>query len=322
MQRVQDGLCYSDGLHGVLGCLHSVKHDEVGFLRQAFDMCGVLLSEDSLKGKGSTKGSTPQTPSKPILSPRLRLEKKNFYTGTIPRPDSYYERRLLQEMMQASYIRFQIYNFNDSYNPQRPVDGAETNRATLQQLLSISYYYAPQFFDAVKDQNLTNLRQIGFEEDQIQAPEEVLKKEKMMELYIILPEKALDMWLQRGCLPGSFIENGTDDKHAWYNFHTEIEYTINDFINIYFPQQGQQVKQPHYLTVVHTTERLLRVLSEDLRESQNRTGKWFQRKTLDHQYQTQGDRNGREGHKAINIDKYMEIDQDDLSTRNTRSNRG
>eukprot|EP00971_Amphidinium_carterae_P029971 589387-Amphidinium_carterae.1 len=46
--------------------------------------------------------STTKTPSKPILSPRLRLEKKNFYTGTIQRPDSYYERRLLQEMMQAT----------------------------------------------------------------------------------------------------------------------------------------------------------------------------------------------------------------------------
>eukprot|EP00971_Amphidinium_carterae_P168207 3332751-Amphidinium_carterae.4 len=37
-QRVQDGLCYSDDLHRVLGCLHSVEHDEVDFLRQAFDM--------------------------------------------------------------------------------------------------------------------------------------------------------------------------------------------------------------------------------------------------------------------------------------------
>eukprot|EP00971_Amphidinium_carterae_P295877 5876211-Amphidinium_carterae.1 len=73
------------------------------------------------------------------------------------------------------------------------------------------------------------------------------------------------MWLLRGCLPGSFIESGTDEKHVWYNFHTEIQYAINDFINVYlynypidYAQQGQQLrKQDYYLTVVHMTERLL-----------------------------------------------------------------
>eukprot|EP00971_Amphidinium_carterae_P196560 3900871-Amphidinium_carterae.1 len=75
-----------------------------------------------------------------------------------------------------------------------------------------------------------------------------------------------------------------------------------------YPQQRQQLlKQPFYLTVVHTTERLLRALSEDLREIQSRTGKWFQRKTLDHQYQIQGDRVGREGSHNINIGKYLEF---------------
>eukprot|EP00971_Amphidinium_carterae_P024231 478280-Amphidinium_carterae.1 len=39
--------------------------------------------DDSVKGEGYTKGTIPQTPSKPILSLRLRLEKKNFYIGTI-----------------------------------------------------------------------------------------------------------------------------------------------------------------------------------------------------------------------------------------------
>eukprot|EP00971_Amphidinium_carterae_P024232 478280-Amphidinium_carterae.2 len=170
-----------------------------------------------------------------------------------------------------------------------PVDDAETNRATLQQLLAISYHYAPKLFDAMKQHKLTNLREPEFEEEQIQAYEEILKKEKIMEFYI----------------------NGTDDKHAWYNFHTDIEDAINDFINIYmynYPQQGQQLlKHPYYLTVVHTTERLLRVLSDGLRDIQSRTGKWFQRKTLDHQYQIQGDRIGREGNRTINIGKYMEI---------------
>eukprot|EP00971_Amphidinium_carterae_P026124 515198-Amphidinium_carterae.2 len=63
----------------------------------------------------------------------LATTRAPVYTGTIQRPDSYYERRLLQEMIQASYIKFhpttryhratreirrfydgfQIYNFND-----------------------------------------------------------------------------------------------------------------------------------------------------------------------------------------------------------------
>eukprot|EP00971_Amphidinium_carterae_P289347 5744845-Amphidinium_carterae.1 len=43
----------------------------------------------SLKGKGKgqqKRGEIPATPSKPILSPRLRLEKKNFYTGLVQNP--------------------------------------------------------------------------------------------------------------------------------------------------------------------------------------------------------------------------------------------
>eukprot|EP00971_Amphidinium_carterae_P267279 5301918-Amphidinium_carterae.1 len=73
-----------------------------------------------------------------------------------------------------------------------------------------------------------------------------------------------------------------------------------------YPQQGQQLtKQPYYLTVVHTMERLLIVLSDHLRNIQGRTGKWFQRKTLDHQYQRQQDK--ERSNCAINIGKYMEI---------------
>eukprot|EP00971_Amphidinium_carterae_P203484 4038138-Amphidinium_carterae.3 len=56
-----------------------------------------------------------------------------------------------------------------------------------------------------------------------------------MELYIILPEKALDMWLKLGRLPSVYMENGTDEKHAWYSFHRvlEVQYAINNYINIY-----------------------------------------------------------------------------------------
>eukprot|EP00971_Amphidinium_carterae_P347983 6490255-Amphidinium_carterae.6 len=117
-------------------------------------------------------------------------------------------------------------------NPQRPVDDDDTRSTTLQQLLSISYHYAPQIFDAMKEQKLTGLRKFGMADDQIQAHREILRSEKILELYM-LPEKTLDMWQLQGCLPAAFISNGTDPKHVWYNFHTEIEYAINDFINVY-----------------------------------------------------------------------------------------
>eukprot|EP00971_Amphidinium_carterae_P258571 5132007-Amphidinium_carterae.1 len=89
------------------------------------------------------------------------------------------------------YDGFQIYNFNDAYNPQQPVDDSESKAATLQQVLAVSYHYAPKFFDAMNAQKLTNLREIGFEDEQIQAHEEILRKEKIMELHTILPEKHL-----------------------------------------------------------------------------------------------------------------------------------
>eukprot|EP00971_Amphidinium_carterae_P244832 4861108-Amphidinium_carterae.3 len=206
-------------------------------------------------------------------------------------------------MMQASYIKFhpttgyhratteirgfydgfQIYNFNDKYNPQRSIDDSESNPTTLQQLLSISYYYAPNFSDALKDQKLNNLRHQGWEEPQIQMHEEALRKEKIMELYIILPEIALDMWIQHGCLPGSFIELDRRETRL---------YAINDFINLYlynypmdYPQQGLQLtRQNYYLTVVHTTERILTVLQEELRPTQGRNAHRYKRKTWDLQY--------------------------------------
>eukprot|EP00971_Amphidinium_carterae_P063397 1254694-Amphidinium_carterae.1 len=68
-----------------------------------------------------------------------------------------------------------------------------------------------------------------------------------------------------GVIHGSYLENGTDEKHAWYNFQTELQYAINDFLNIYlynytakYQQPRQQLtRQSHYLTIVHTTTRLL-----------------------------------------------------------------
>eukprot|EP00971_Amphidinium_carterae_P047796 941115-Amphidinium_carterae.2 len=47
---------------------------------------------------------------------------------------------------------------------------------TLQQLLSISYYYAPTFFDTMKLQKLDNLRRQEWPEEQVH--EKVLQQER------------------------------------------------------------------------------------------------------------------------------------------------
>eukprot|EP00971_Amphidinium_carterae_P340988 6479575-Amphidinium_carterae.2 len=52
----------------------------------------------------------------------------------------------------------------------------------------------PSLRTTILEQKLTRLRQLGMEDDQIQAHEDILRKEKILELYIILPEKALEMW--------------------------------------------------------------------------------------------------------------------------------
>eukprot|EP00971_Amphidinium_carterae_P279023 5538977-Amphidinium_carterae.5 len=155
---------------------------------------------------------------------------------------------------------------------------------------------------------------MDFAEEQVQQHEKVLQTEKIIELYIILPQKALDMWLTLGKLPGSYIENGTEEKHSWYNFHKEIQCAMNDFINLYlynFPlnykaSAHQLTEQDFFLTVVHTTERLLEVLQQDLKETQGRGAHWYTRKNLDVQFQIQGERLGRENpNTMITIGKYM-----------------
>eukprot|EP00971_Amphidinium_carterae_P002002 39881-Amphidinium_carterae.1 len=61
------------------------------------------------------------------------------------------------------------------------------------------------------------------------------------------------MWLQFGRLPAAYIENGTKEKHSWYNFHTELQYAVNDFINLYlynyptdYPQTRRQLMTQNY----------------------------------------------------------------------------
>eukprot|EP00971_Amphidinium_carterae_P016532 326607-Amphidinium_carterae.2 len=91
------------------------------------------------------------------------------------------------EEIKRFYDGFQIYNFSDPFNPQRAIDDINDDSVTLQQLLSINYHYAPNFFSTMKNQKLDNLRRRGWEEE-VQMHETAIQKEKIMELYLILPE--------------------------------------------------------------------------------------------------------------------------------------
>eukprot|EP00971_Amphidinium_carterae_P286415 5686629-Amphidinium_carterae.2 len=61
---------------------------------------------------------TPKRPSKPILNPRLRLEKNNFHVKLNKKPDLNYENMLLQEMIQRSYIKFHLTTCSSHLLPQ------------------------------------------------------------------------------------------------------------------------------------------------------------------------------------------------------------
>eukprot|EP00971_Amphidinium_carterae_P243351 4832206-Amphidinium_carterae.1 len=58
-----------------------------------------------------------------------------------------------------------------------------------------------------------------------------LRGEQLLELYTILPEKALNMWITCGKIPMSYMLHSTEDRHRYYNFHTEVHYAITDYIN-------------------------------------------------------------------------------------------
>eukprot|EP00971_Amphidinium_carterae_P261672 5191276-Amphidinium_carterae.2 len=98
----------------------------------------------------------------------------------------------------------------------------EAKHTTLQQLLSISYHFAPNFF----------VRCDETQEDGLPTTTSILQQEKILELYIVLSESTLEQWLQLGRSPSVYMEKGTDDRHTWCNFHTRLEYAINDFLNI------------------------------------------------------------------------------------------
>eukprot|EP00971_Amphidinium_carterae_P036109 709638-Amphidinium_carterae.1 len=60
-----------------------------------------------------------------------------------------------------------------------------------------------------------------------------LQGEQLLELYTILPENALNMWISCGKVPMSYMIQSTDNRHKYYNFHTEVHYAITDYMNVY-----------------------------------------------------------------------------------------
>eukprot|EP00971_Amphidinium_carterae_P013343 263053-Amphidinium_carterae.1 len=130
------------------------------------------------------------------------------------------------------------------------------------------------------------------------------------------------MWITCGKLPMSYMQQPTDNRHRYYNFHTEVHYAITDYINVYlynipteFPLTAADfTDQDHYLVIVHTTEKLLKNLKTDLEIKTARTDMagWFNKKDMDVQYQIKagaqlqrlgGDRDGN----TIAISQYMEL---------------
>eukprot|EP00971_Amphidinium_carterae_P155383 3081679-Amphidinium_carterae.1 len=95
----------------------------------------------------------------------------------------------------------------------------------------MSSHYAPTFFATLLNQKRDDLRALQWQEEQVQALETSLRGEVQLELYTILPERALNMWITCGRMPMSYMENPTDNRHRYYNFHTEVHYAITDYIN-------------------------------------------------------------------------------------------
>eukprot|EP00971_Amphidinium_carterae_P257250 5107004-Amphidinium_carterae.1 len=153
---------------------------------------------------------------------------------------------LLQELMQGSYITqhptsgyskatkeikrvyegFKLYNYLDKVKPKVPQDEECNAWTALQQLLGLSLHYAPTFFSTITKQKMNDKRQAGWPEQQVVQHEMVLRDTKLLELYTVLPQKTLDMWITCGSLPASYMDNPTDNRHGYYNFHKEVQYAI------------------------------------------------------------------------------------------------
>eukprot|EP00971_Amphidinium_carterae_P315255 6265800-Amphidinium_carterae.1 len=214
-----------------------------------------------LRGK-----NTLTTPSKPALSPRLRLDKDNFHMTLNKKPDTFYEEDSTRDDAMELH--------------QKPIDEDDAKHTTLQQLLSISYQNAPNFFERMK---------------QSETQEDVLHKDSQKNKYSIenhttTGEDLRALHCATRKTEQTIETNGATSIHDWN--------AINDFLNIYlynfpteYPQAAPHLRQPQYLTVIHTTEWWINELSNDLTEQQQQRSGWYTRKALGRQFQIHGDRN-------------------------------
>eukprot|EP00971_Amphidinium_carterae_P059218 1170962-Amphidinium_carterae.2 len=175
----------------------------------------------------------------------------------------------------------------------------------------MSLHYAPDFFKTITAQKRDDLREEQWPEAQVQQREQELRDTKLLELYTVISQKAIDMWITRGKIPA---------RHGYYNFHKEAHYAITDYMNLYLYNMPDDYKkssyqftqQDYYFVVVHTTEGLLREMTADIAIATQRddmTG-WCARKEIDTQYQIKaGEVLGRLSgwKKTINVGKYMEL---------------
>eukprot|EP00971_Amphidinium_carterae_P226241 4487493-Amphidinium_carterae.1 len=150
-----------------------------------------------------SRKKTPATPSIQQLSPRLRLNSHNFKTVKNHHDNAYYEKQIMQEMLQRScitqhptsgyktatkeikrvYDGFEVYNYLDKVKPKEPED--EDNKKTwLQKLLSISLHARHSLTTSRSKTSIDYEKKDGKKQAQVQQHEQVLQKTKILELYI------------------------------------------------------------------------------------------------------------------------------------------
>eukprot|EP00971_Amphidinium_carterae_P092630 1834548-Amphidinium_carterae.2 len=174
----------------------------------------------------------PATPARqPLvagLSPRLRLVPENFKNERGQKEDSYYEKKLFEELRQRSYVQehptsqyytstleikrvydgFENQNYVEEMKRRRQkiqqrgteeeLEGCVNTTTLLQRLLTMSLHCAPDFFKTITTQKRDDLREREWPEEQVLEREQDLQETKLLELYAVLPQKAIDMWITCG----------------------------------------------------------------------------------------------------------------------------
>eukprot|EP00971_Amphidinium_carterae_P054106 1065555-Amphidinium_carterae.1 len=67
----------------------------------------------------------------------------------------------------------------------------------------MSLHYAPEFFKTITTQERDDLRAHHYPEEQVQQRETVLQSQQLLELYAVLPARALEMWITCGKVPSN-----------------------------------------------------------------------------------------------------------------------